>query len=55
MLKAWTTSATVPVGNNNITIKRTTEISAEPKRNYSMPIYTNNKTTSNNPYKWLIL
>jgi hypothetical protein len=55
ILKAWTTSATVPVGNNNVTIKHTTEISAEPKRNYSMPIYTNNKTTSNNPYKWLIL
>ena len=56
ILKAWTTSATIPVGNQNITIKRSTEISAEPNRNYSMPIYTNNNSSkSSYPYKWLIL
>ena len=56
ILKAWTTSATIPVGNQNITIKRSTEISAEPNRNYSMPIYTNNHSSkSSYPYKWLIL
>jgi hypothetical protein len=56
ILKAWTTSATIPVGNQNITIKRSTEISAEPNRNYSMPIYTNNHSAkSSYPYKWLIL
>jgi hypothetical protein len=56
ILKAWTTSATVPVGNNNVTIKRTTEVSVEPKRNYSMPIYSNKQVSYNsNPYRWLIL
>lgn len=56
MLKAWTTSATIPMENNNITIKRTTEVYATPKRNYSMPIYSNKQVTPNsNPYKWLIL
>ena len=57
MLKAWTTSATVPGKNCDITIKRTTEISAAPKNNYAMPFYTSNqnKTVSLNPYRWLIL
>ena len=57
MLKAWTTSATVPGKNCGITIKRTTEISAAPKNNYAMPFYTSNqnKTVSLNPYRWLIL
>jgi hypothetical protein len=56
ILKAWTTSSTIPVGNNNVTIKKTIEVSAEPKRNYSMPIYSNKQTsTSSYPYKWLIL
>ena len=57
MLKAWTTSATVPGKNCDITIKRTTEISAAPKNNYAMPFYTSNqdKKASLNPYRWLIL
>ena len=57
MLKAWTTSATVPGKNCDITIKRTTEISAAPKNNYAMPFYTSNqdKKVSLNPYRWLIL
>ena len=57
MLKAWTTSATVPCKNCDITIKRTTEISAAPKNNYAMPFYTSNqdKKASLNPYRWLIL
>ena len=57
MLKAWTTSATVPCKNCDITIKRTTEISAAPKNNYAMPFYTSsqNKSTSLNPYRWLIV
>ena len=57
MLKAWTTSATVPGKNCDITVKRTTEISAAPKNNYAMPFYTSNqnKTVSLNPYRWLIL
>ena len=56
ILKSWTTSATVPVANYNVTVKKTTEISAEPKRNYSMPIYSNKQTSqSSNPYRWLIL
>ena len=57
ILKAWTTSATVPGKNCDVTIKRTTEISAAPKNNYAMPFYTSNqnKTVSLNPYRWLIL
>ena len=57
MLKAWTTSATVPGKNCDITIKKTTEISAAPKNNYAMPFYTSNqsKNVSLNPYRWLIL
>ena len=57
ILKAWTTSATVPGKNCDITIKRTTEISAAPKNNYAMPFYTSNqnKNVSLNPYRWLIL
>ena len=57
MLKAWTTSATVPGKNCDITIKRTTEISAAPKNNYAMPFYTSSqsKNVSLNPYRWLIL
>ena len=56
ILKAWTTSTTVPVGSNNITVKKTTEVSVEPKRNYSMPIYSSkNLSKISNPYKWLIL
>ena len=56
MLKAWTTSATIPTQNHNITVKKTTEVYATPKRNYSMPIYTNNQQSANsNPYRWLIL
>lgn len=57
ILKAWTTSATVPGKNCDVTIKRTTEISAAPKNNYAMPFYTSNqnKNTSLNPYRWLIL
>lgn len=57
ILKAWTTSATVPGKNCDITIKRTTEISAAPKNNYAMPFYTSNqnKNASLNPYRWLIL
>ena len=57
ILKAWTTSATVPGKNCDITIKKTTEISAAPKNNYAMPCYTSNqnKTVSLNPYRWLIL
>ena len=56
ILKAWTTSTTVPVGSNNITVKKTTEVSVEPKRNYSMPIYSSkNLSKTSNPYKWLIL
>ena len=56
MLKAWTTSATVPMSTHNVTVKQTTEVYATPNRNYSMPIYTNNQNTRNsNPYRWLIL
>ena len=56
ILKAWTTSATVPVSTHNVTVKQTTEVYATPNRNYSMPIYTNNQNTRNsNPYRWLIL
>lgn len=57
ILKAWTTSANVPGKNCNITIKRTTEISAAPKNNYAMPFYTSNqnKNASLNPYRWLIV
>ena len=57
ILKAWTTSATIPGKNCDITIKRTTEISAAPKNNYAMPFYTSNqnKNASLNPYRWLIL
>ena len=57
ILKAWTTSANVPGKNCDITIKRTTEISAAPKNNYAMPFYTSNqnKNVSLNPYRWLIL
>jgi hypothetical protein len=56
ILKAWTTSATVPGPTHNVTVKQTTEVYATPNRNYSMPIYTNNQNTRNsNPYRWLIL
>ena len=57
ILKAWTTSATVPGKNCDITIKKTTEISAAPKNNYAMPFYTSSqsKNVSLNPYRWLIL
>ena len=56
MLKAWTTSATVPMPTHNVTVKQTTEVYATPNRNYSMPIYTNNQNARNsNPYRWLIL
>lgn len=57
ILKAWTTSATVPGKNCDVTIKKTVEISAAPKNNYAMPFYTSNqnKNTSLNPYRWLIL
>ena len=56
ILKAWTTSATVPGPTHNVTVKQTTEVYAAPNRNYSMPIYTNNQNTRNsNPYRWLIL
>ena len=56
MLKAWTTSATVPMSTHNVTVKQTTEVYATPNRNYSMPIYTNNQNTRNsNQYRWLIL
>ena len=57
ILKAWTTSANVPGKNCDITIKRTTEISAAPKNNYAMPFYTSNqnKNASLNPYRWLIV
>ena len=56
ILKAWTTSATVPGPTHNVTVKQTTEVYATPNRNYSMPIYTNNHNTRNsNPYRWLIL
>ena len=56
ILKAWTTSATVPGPSHNVTVKQTTEVYATPNRNYSMPIYTNNQNTRNsNPYRWLIL
>ena len=57
ILKAWTTSAIVTGKNCDITIKRTTEISAAPKNNYAMPFYTNkqNNSASLNPYRWLIL
>ena len=56
ILKAWTTSATVPMSTHNVTVKQTTEVYATPNRNYSMPIYTNNQNARNsNPYRWLIL
>ena len=56
ILKAWTTSATVPGPTHNVTVKQTTEVYATPNRNYSMPIYTNNQNARNsNPYRWLIL
>ena len=53
ILKAWTSSATLP--NSNITIKKTTEISMDPNKKYSMPFYTN-KSNNNNfgYYRWLI-
>ena len=53
ILKAWTTSASIP--NTNITVRKTTEISVEPTKKYGMPFYTNNNTqTLANSYRWLI-
>lgn len=56
ILKAWTNTATLSTSTANVTVKRSTEISVEPTRNYSMPFYKSNNTGANtNPYRWLIL
>ena len=56
ILKAWTNTATLSTATANVTVKRSTEISVEPTRNYSMPFYKSNNTGANtNPYRWLIL
>ena len=53
ILKAWTSSASIP--NTNITVRKTTEISVEPTKKYGMPFYTNSNTqTLANSYRWLI-
>lgn len=55
ILKAWTTSASAQIGDHNVTVKKTTEISASPTRNYYMPIYSDKKSSQTSyPYKWLI-
>ena len=53
ILKAWTTSASLP--NSNVIIKKSTEITIEPIKKYSMPFYKSNNTqTLANSYRWLI-
>ena len=53
ILKAWTTSATLP--NSNVIIKKNTEIFIEPIKKYTMPFYKSNNTqTLANSYRWLI-
>jgi hypothetical protein len=53
ILKAWTTSASLP--NSNVVIKKSTEITIEPIKKYSMPFYKSNNTqTLANSYRWLI-
>jgi hypothetical protein len=55
ILKAWTTSTTAQIGDHNVTVKKTTEISASPTRNYYMPIYSDKKSSQTSyPYRWLI-
>lgn len=56
ILKAWTASATLTASTPTHNIKITGEITAEPKKNYQMPFYTD-KTIKNDkfsPYRWLI-
>lgn len=57
MLKAWTNSSTINGITHDITVKRSTEIYATPKKNYGMPIYTDKTLSKGNnfPYRWLIL
>jgi hypothetical protein len=53
ILKAWTTSASLP--NSNVVINKSTEITIEPIKKYSMPFYKSNNTqTLANSYRWLI-
>ena len=53
ILKAWTTSASLP--NSNVVIKKSTEKTIEPIKKYSMPFYKSNNTqTLANSYRWLI-
>jgi hypothetical protein len=55
LLKAWTNTATVNKGNYDITVKNKTEIYATPKKNFTMPIYSNNSNGQKKyPYMWLI-
>ena len=53
ILKAWTSSANIP--GTNVTIKKTTEISAEPTKKYGMPIYKSKNSNTYNGYRWLIV
>jgi hypothetical protein len=53
ILKAWTTSASLP--NSNVVVKKSTEISIEPIKKYGLPFYKgSNSETLANSYRWLI-
>lgn len=53
ILKSWKSSANLP--SCNVNIRRTTEISIEPKKKYNMPIYKSKDTSRlANSYRWLI-
>jgi hypothetical protein len=56
ILKAWTNTTTLTNNNNyDITVKKSTEIYATPKK-YTMPIYNGNNNNGNKtfPYMWLL-
>lgn len=58
MLKAWTASATVSASTPTHNISVTKTVSIEPKKNYTLPFYTNKEIDKNDKYgayKWLIV
>ena len=58
LLKSWVSTATATASTPTHNIKYTTEVSIETKKNYQMPLYTNNNSNHNSlfdAYRWLVL
>ena len=56
ILKAWVNTAKISTPSSNVTIKKSTEITIEPKKKFTMPFATNAslKEDKFGPYRWLI-